>query len=895
MSSISGTGKSSIANEIGHRFNERSLSQFVYWMKSDEDNLDEQFRKFAFDLKLINDEKLRESTEYVMNKIGLKLKSDHLSEQFLFILHNCDSIEKTNKYFDFIIQDSALTNIKFLITTEISSPLDQLDSRIKKNSLNIIIYPFKKEESSSFIRCNLKNLITDSNQLNEVIKLFEISDERPVILNNIIAFVKSKVKSTSDLNLFIEDLKHNPRKLDSLENELFENLIEKEEKAWRVLKHSSFLDPDFIPDSIYTNLFKIETDEFYDAKDVLIKTLLVKEEKDDEGMEFGIRIHRTLQKKVMQYLTNNENENRDNEFEELLKNSFENIKFIFENKIESNEWNNQKYYKNFKKMIDHLLINKNLGNEKKGKLSFDFATYSRETDLGIRNSLHYNKKSLVFYRKAFKTFEHILIAKSISGIANACSNLGRYEEALKNYENSMKICQNLSKTDENSSIAIIAYNMALVYGNLGRHDEALKNYEKSLAIYRKIHENDDYLPIALNLTGIGDTYRILDRNKEALTSLEKSLKICQKVFSTEEDPSIANILQNIALIYSKEGKYEEAIANLKESIRIYEKIYGSDKHSHVALAQNNIADIYKTLGRYDEALSSFEKSLEINRIIYGTDVHLFIAGNLNNIGDVNRILGRNHQALVNYQQSLKISRKLFENDDHHSIAVPLNNIGLIYHIFNRHDEALINFESSLAIYRKIFRTDENSLSAQILVNIASVYYRQKKYQEALFNFEKSIEIHRKISGTNEDDLVIAASLHNIGLIYLEQQIYDKALDNFHKSLDINLNLLGTSETVTISTIFENIARTHDFSGRHEEALVYLETSLDIRRKIFKTDDHPLIALSYNNLAVVYRSLKNYKEGLNCMFKFLKIIGNLVTNLKLNLSSTKPFYDENSLD
>jgi len=66
LSSISGTGKSSIANEIGHRFNERSLSQFVYWMKSDEDNLDEQFRKFAFDLKLINnDEKLRESTDFI--------------------------------------------------------------------------------------------------------------------------------------------------------------------------------------------------------------------------------------------------------------------------------------------------------------------------------------------------------------------------------------------------------------------------------------------------------------------------------------------------------------------------------------------------------------------------------------------------------------------------------------------------------------------------------------------------------------------------------------------------------------------------------------------------------------------------------------------------------------
>jgi len=45
LSSFSGTGKSSIANEIGHRFNERFFNQFVYWMRSDENNLDEELKK----------------------------------------------------------------------------------------------------------------------------------------------------------------------------------------------------------------------------------------------------------------------------------------------------------------------------------------------------------------------------------------------------------------------------------------------------------------------------------------------------------------------------------------------------------------------------------------------------------------------------------------------------------------------------------------------------------------------------------------------------------------------------------------------------------------------------------------------------------------------------------
>ncbi len=103
MSSFSGTGKSSIANEIGHRLNERVFNQFVYLMRSDENNLDGEFREFAFNLKLITeDQKQKEPTEYIMKKIELKLKSfqiksNHLNEQFLFIFDNCDSIEKTKK------------------------------------------------------------------------------------------------------------------------------------------------------------------------------------------------------------------------------------------------------------------------------------------------------------------------------------------------------------------------------------------------------------------------------------------------------------------------------------------------------------------------------------------------------------------------------------------------------------------------------------------------------------------------------------------------------------------------------------------------------------------------------------------------------------------------------
>ena len=68
LSSFAGTGKSSIANEIGHRLNEKYLNQFVYWIRSDEHNLEEEFRKLAFDLKVIFTKKNRRIVKILFEK-----------------------------------------------------------------------------------------------------------------------------------------------------------------------------------------------------------------------------------------------------------------------------------------------------------------------------------------------------------------------------------------------------------------------------------------------------------------------------------------------------------------------------------------------------------------------------------------------------------------------------------------------------------------------------------------------------------------------------------------------------------------------------------------------------------------------------------------------------------
>jgi len=455
------------------------------------------------------EEKLKKPTEYIIRKIGFKFRSTSIkNSSFLFILDNCDSIEKTKEYFDLIIQDSTLTSVKFLITTTEGSPFTELKSimdYISVCSKHIIIEPFNKEESIDFIKSNLNDVISEENELNELIDSLVIQDERPVTLIKIIALVKLKHESINDL---IEEFKLNKRSIEVIEYNLFENLIIKEEKAWEVLKQSSFLDPDFSPLSIYTDLFEINEDEFFGAIDVLAKLSLITTEEDDEGMEYGIRIHRTLQHEANQFLELK----YENEYEEILKYQRDKVYDILENK-ESNKWKKLKYYNNFKETVQNNLKNKKLNQKIKSELCWKFADYSRETNLNFENSLVYYSKSIEINRKIFGTDDH-------SDIANSFNNIGS------------------------------------VYYSQGRHEKSLENTKKSLEIYRKIFGTDEHSYIASTLNNIANIYKDLGRHEEALENYSKSFEINRKIFGTDEHSSIAQTLNNIGLIYFNQGRYE---------------------------------------------------------------------------------------------------------------------------------------------------------------------------------------------------------------------------------------------------------------------------------------------------------------------------------------------------
>ena len=80
----------------------------------------------------------------------------------------------------------------------------------------------------------------------------------------------------------------------------------------------------------------------------------------------------------------------ENEYEKISNECIDKIKILLENKQDTNEWNKQKYYVNFKKLIDKNLEIKNSDmNKNKIELCAKFAGYSYATNLQINNSIIY--------------------------------------------------------------------------------------------------------------------------------------------------------------------------------------------------------------------------------------------------------------------------------------------------------------------------------------------------------------------------------------------------------------------------------------------------------------------------------------------------------------------------
>ncbi|MBL7103827.1 MAG: tetratricopeptide repeat protein [Bacteroidales bacterium] len=127
-------------------------------------------------------------------------------------------------------------------------------------------------------------------------------------------------------------------------------------------------------------------------------------------------------------------------------------------------------------------------------------------------------------------------------------------------------------------------------------------------------------------------------------------------------------------------------------------------------------------------------------------------------------------------------------------------------------------------------------------------YNQREYRNALVKFLYINEI-LQISDKEINNI--------IGQSYYELAQYNLALEYFNK--DIHLFKLS-NDLEYLATAYNNIALTYSYLGNYKNALEYNRKAIAICEKVLEPN-HPLLATSYNNIAITYIDLGNYEKAL----------------------------------
>lgn len=194
--------------------------------------------------------------------------------------------------------------------------------------------------------------------------------------------------------------------------------------------------------------------------------------------------------------------------------------------------------------------------------------------------------------------------------------LGKYNEAEKEFEEAMQLCQ--SFFGEGMQKAIILNNKAMLLHVMGRYDEAfaqmdlaMKSSEVAPKKFLKSGKNSfDNRKFRANLATM---YQLSGRYQEA----EQNFLAIKKVFENRgqsKNIEYAGLLNQLGILYIQMGKNELVRDLLVESGETYRKRFG-DQNVYFAKVLNDLGNFYRQTGNYEGAEKQLTRAYQVRGAI----------------------------------------------------------------------------------------------------------------------------------------------------------------------------------------------------------------------------------------------------------------------------------------
>jgi len=280
-------------------------------------------------------------------------------------------------------------------------------------------------------------------------------------------------------------------------------------------------------------------------------------------------------------------------------------------------------------------------------------------------------------------------------------------------------------------------------------------------------------------------------------------------------------------------------------------------------AENQLGLFHLVQGDFDKATEFTESALK-----YCTE-HNDVKGIADaqyNLGSIYYRTDNYHKGLQSMLKCLQIYRDL---DDLHNQARALKSIGTIYEYFGDHENASASYYQCIEIARQI---KDLNLESNAYNPLSGIYLKRNEVDKAFDLIQRSIAIKTE----TRDYRGLAFARYARGKVYLRKKDYESALEDFNEALALTLR---SSDKLGQAMVYNKMGFTHFEMGDHEKARECLLTSEKISKE-FKVSF--ILFRVYRHLYLLTKSEGKHEEALKYLERSLEVKNDVVDKETFNI-------------
>ncbi len=325
-------------------------------------------------------------------------------------------------------------------------------------------------------------------------------------------------------------------------------------------------------------------------------------------------------------------------------------------------------------------------NNKEAIDAYENLSKSWPGDVDVQYSLGTLYMSTGDYTRAHDIFAKILEAdprniKALWEMGVVEITRGNAQAALDSLSKGLSLA---IQVDNQEQKALILLSQGISYRMLNKPDEALRNYEDSIKINEKLGQKRG---VAAALDEMAALQAMSGKSDAALASYTKALALQRDIGMKEE---AGDTLLDMGTVYQDRGDYDQALARYKEALQIQREI--GDQGSE-ALCLTNIGAVYLAKGDTDNAFTNYQQALQLREKL---GVPGDIAQTLEGLGEAYTHTGQYDLALKSLLRALELARKVGEA---RSIALVSHQIGLVFEYQGRLGAAVKSMQDGVKAFR----------------------------------------------------------------------------------------------------------------------------------------------------------------------------------------------------